>query len=706
MHLSTKRALILVCIFLLLAVPILIRLPSATFPDMTEEERQPFYDEEGRYYLTDPDSYYYVRNVKQHLETGRFGDSTWEDGTPRDSLRYYPEGTKANNSPGIVYLTEAVWKPLNALFGTDLYAVEYCLAAAMAALAGVAAFLMIRRISGNVGGLAGGILVSCAPIFVQRTIYGRFDTDLFVVLMDILLMLFLSEALRAKTLRGRIGYSGGFVLTAWIYSKCWTAEVVLVITGFTLFGGMVFLAWNGIEQMREKKHGTIIQSPEGGSSLPVMAGCAVITLMGMMALHGTGIFENILSFIPLTANTVTGTDIMPNTMKLVLELDVPSWFPESFGQWFWDPNTLSVSVMTGVGGVMVMLTALGGLVWLAKQSIWRFYRDDGSGLKTKENRIYLCILLVTLGSWCFLIRYGIRFVEHLSVPVGILAGTAIGRVATGIREKSGKIQWLRAGMCALLTAATIVPAGADAVGLITGIHPSVTRVSDEAMDWVRENAEDPEAVIASWWDLGYYYEAASGHPCLWDGGSSQAVRAILISKALTARDTELSRRILLMLSTSGDQAVNELLEHVDAKTAFEMIWETLLLEKEATEEQLKSRCGLTAAEAEEIEACLHPAKAKETYLIVTDTMMMQIGWFEYYAYWDFRGNNPIPLATTLRYTPDGYPIDSQEGQDYMDEIRARETLWRLYIEEEEADGFELVFNRRDDAEGMWMWRVV
>ena len=102
---------------------------------------------------------------------------------------------------------------------------------------------------------------------------------------------------------------------------------------------------------------------------------------------------------------------------------------------------------------------------------------------------------------------------------------------------------------------------------------------------------------------------------------------------------------------------------------------------------------------------LHPEQPKETYLIITDTMMMEIGWYEYFSYWDFAGENPVPRSTTLRYTPDGYPYDSPEGQVYMDEVRGNETIWRLYMEEIEDERFELVFSGEDASEGLWMWRV-
>ena len=703
MRSAVSRTITCLCVLLVLLVPILVRSSTAAFPNMTEEERSAYTDEQGRYYLTDLDSYYHVRIVDNHIATGRIGDSTAEDGSSLDTRSFYPEGRGTDYAMGIVLLTEAVWKPLNAVFGTDLYDVQYCLSAVLAALAGLAAYLLTRRISGQLGGAVGGILTACAPAYALRTMFSRYDTDMFVVLMDVLLILFLTESLRAKTRGKRIGFAAAFVLSAWVYSQCWNAAVVTVIAGFTLFGGLAWALWDGISRGREEKR-------EGGSApwykssgLWTVIGCGIATLAALFITEG----PRLIGSAAVTASTVIRTGNMPSLYTLVSEMSAPPLLPASFLQWIWDPAPgKDISVMTGVGGAAVMILGLGGLAVLALRGTKRFGPEGESGPGRRECRMYLCVLLVTLASWAFLVRYGFRFVEHLAVPLGILAGAVIGWIGKKIPGEDGKVCWVRAGLCAVLALAAVIPAAADSIGMISRIKPGVSRVSDDAMRWVRENAEDPDAVIASWWDNGYFYEAASGHPCLWDGGTTDSsVRAMLFSKAMASHDLELSRRILLMLSGSGNRAADYLLERMDAETAFDTVWDALVLDKAEAEELIVSRCGLTREEAAEAEALLHPAQTKETYLIITDTMMMEIGWYEYFAYWDFAGENPVPLSTTLRSTPDGYAYDSPQGQEYMDEVRGDSTIWRLYMEEIEDERFELVFNGEDVSEGLWMWRV-
>jgi asparagine N-glycosylation enzyme membrane subunit Stt3 len=212
--------------------------------------------------------------------------------------------------------------------------------------------------------------------------------------------------------------------------------------------------------------------------------------------------------------------------------------------------------------------------------------------------LYFCVLGVLFVGCFFAMSKGVRFIEHFAVPVGILAGAAAGWFASNI----GRQQWGSACIApifiAVLCAAAVAPSVVGSAQISAAMRPSATDASAQGMAWIRDNAKDPQAVIFSWWDNGYFYEAVSGHPCLWDGGiASSPVRAILVSKALTAHDPELSRRILLMLSGSGNAGAEYLLERTDAETAFDTVWDALLLDRPEAEELIAARCGMDRAEA-------------------------------------------------------------------------------------------------------------
>ena len=220
------------CALAVMAAAFLVRTGSAAMAGSPEETRAAFTDEDGVPYLTDMDSYYHVRLVDQFLKNGRLGDGVSEDGRAWDLHSFYPEGRSADYEPGIVWLTAGVWRAL----GGSLSLLEYRLAAVVSALAALLAFLIGRRAGGVFGGLTAGLLVGCAPQFALRTCYGRFDTDMFIVLMECALILLMTESLRARTPWKQIAFSVAFALAGVVYGLCWMPAYSLLFAGLTLLG--------------------------------------------------------------------------------------------------------------------------------------------------------------------------------------------------------------------------------------------------------------------------------------------------------------------------------------------------------------------------------------------------------------------------------------------------------------------------------------
>ncbi len=161
-----------------------------------------------------------------------------------------------------------------------------------------------------------------------------------------------------------------------------------------------------------------------------------------------------------------------------------------------------------------------------------------------------------------------------------------------------------------------------------------------------------------------------------------------------------------MLACSGNKAVDMLMEHTDAATSFEVIWEALMLDRDRACELIEDKCGMSADEAARAEELIHPAAGKEAYLILTYTMTKQLGWYEYYADWDFTGTQELPDATWYSYMPDGTPVFlTEKGQEYLEEKRADEIMWRLFFNAEENPYFIPAFEWHDGVEHVRVWKI-
>lgn len=716
---SDKFALLIhiLCILIVMASAYLVRTPSCALSNIDPSIRDAYLDESGQPYLTDMDSYYHVRIVDEYIKYGHQGNAVDEDGKPWDLMSYYPKGRSAQYQPGIIWLTTAVWKVANIFKATDISRIEFSLSVYMAMISALIAYIAGCRMSGKAGGLVSGLLIGSAPFYTLRTIFGRFDTDMFVVIMNVLLILFFIEAISAKKNLMRILMVAGFVLTAILYAQCWGARNSLLFSGLTCVGGAVYIITSIILKDIRKNH------------IITLIATFLLTILAFIASEGIKVFSTLFSALAYTDTTSTGSDKLPNLFASIAELQKVKMFPKAFGKWFSGFAGSEQTIINGIGGMFVAVATIAGIVFLVLEAkgkksernssnpdIKKDKASSKSGEKTDKNRkdkeidgydhlIHLCVLLTWLIVCIFITRSGVRFVEILSIPVGLFAGIFFGRFVNWIFnvKKAGNIDGIAFSLIvgAILVIPTLTGAS-SAAG--TGV-PGATDASYNSMEWIKNESKD-SSIIESWWDMGYYYEAQSKVPCIWDGGSQNGARALLFSKAMTSDDLELSERIIKMIAFSGNDAIETMIKHTDTKNAFETLWDVLMMDKDEAVEALKQRCNLDENTAINVEKMIHPDNDKEIFLVITYTMTKQMGWYEYYSDWDFTGTQNLPEATWYSYTPDGTPVFlTEQGQDYLENKRSGETMWRLFFNAEENPYFMPAYEWHDGTEHVRIWRV-
>ena len=714
----------ILCVLAVMAAAVLVRLPAARLSGLSGETRDAYMSEEGLPYLTDPDSYYHARIVENDLTYGSLSASRAEDGRLWDTQSRYPEGRSAEYQKGIVYAAEAVWK-VSRLFGGTVYSASFWLPAVMGALAAAAAFLLGYRISGTAGGLTAGILVSCASAFVARVLPGRFDTDMFSAVMDVLLILLLTEAMLADTIRKRVAAAAGFAITAVLYSWCWSVYA-LMFTVLTAAGGALYVIIRTIvllcgrrkaQKAGETDEAVIYSSPRASlrerKDLQAWILSAGLMTVLLFASNGISFIRQFLRSLSW-AGSMTESGALPNLLASVTELNRPVIFPADIKEWFvaYVPGK-TLSVLNGIGGAAVAILCLGGIVILivrmCRQNKPEAESCEENNRECKEHlHMYFCVLIMWLaGAWIASMQ-GIRFVQHLAVPAGILAGVCVGYAAGGILSVKKVPGGLKIAAVLVICAAAVSIPVMGSAEICRRNRPSVSDALAEGMDWIRDNAEDKDAVIASWWDLGYFYEYASGHPAFWDGGSQGGTRAILIAKALTSRDPVLSGRILQMMASYGDRPAEDLAEILGEKNAFAALWGTLMMPKQEAARMLQSRYGIPAEKAAGLAEMIRPEQTKEVYLVLSGDMLYKLGWIEYYADWDFESGGRTPAATVYSVMPDGsenMDSETEKARAFFAD-RAKETIWRLFFKADGGDVFAPAFETSDGVSQIQIWKVL
>lgn len=613
-----RRALVVCALVAIALLALLVRAPRYADPttdpgsDPAALERYAIayptnrVDRNGLPFFMEQDAYYHLRMADDIAFRGSFGVPTGPDGTTWDDLRHAPEGLPAGYHAGIVLAAVGLWRVVGA-FGVDLHAVCFWLSWPATVLTALAAYALALRASGPLGahgqpaGVFAALLVSCAPAFVQRTLAGTFDTDMTQLLFSIALMALAAELAQARTMRGTLVCAAAFALVAAGFTRFWSASclafVLVALGGGAVFVGAVALVRydRGVRGVRR-----LIDWPVVGA----LAGTACLSLGLIVALNGPSYLQH-FTYLLNNASSRTSADNLPHLFVSIAELRAPALGPARPLDWFVGYVGGEATLVNGVGGLLVALAALTCLAAAAVRIVRVSSAGDdesGPGVGARGALAWLCVLATWLAACLYATRLGIRMVEHLTAPVGILAGLAMGMLARVLSQR-----WPRLGAVAalLVGAAIALPAVTGAYRIYGDARGIVTDASEESIAWVTEHAEAPDAVIASWWDLGYYYEQASGHPTLWDGGEHDPLRAIVIGKALTCTDPELSGALLQMLATSGNRPAELLCERLGYGDGCAALWELAPAARAQTLAALQEY-GFAADEAGELEALLHP----------------------------------------------------------------------------------------------------
>lgn len=175
----------------------LFRVETSKLHDLSVDEKAYLTDEHGLPYMYELDSYYNYRVSRNYLMNGHLGDSL-RDGVPWDSYSYYPPGRPASYPPVIAWVSTRVYRVLSIFMDISFYETCFWLPAVIAPFAGIAMFFLLRKYSGDLAGFIGGVMTVTAPLYFSRTLPGFFDTDMFNILIPVMIVFFLTEAVEAE----------------------------------------------------------------------------------------------------------------------------------------------------------------------------------------------------------------------------------------------------------------------------------------------------------------------------------------------------------------------------------------------------------------------------------------------------------------------------------------------------------------------------
>ena len=207
----------IIIVILLFSLAFLLRAEAASISGVPDESKLYFQEDNGLPYFSEMDSYYNYRLTQNFIDHGYLGD-TIKDGTDWDLHSFFPPGRSAQYPPLIVWITTFFYKLAN-LFGEyPLLVVSFWTPAIIASLCVIPAYLFIRNITNEYGGITAGILVGVTTFYFSHTFAGFFDTDMFNMLLPLLVVWFFSESITTNENRRKMLFAVYAALSMFVFS--------------------------------------------------------------------------------------------------------------------------------------------------------------------------------------------------------------------------------------------------------------------------------------------------------------------------------------------------------------------------------------------------------------------------------------------------------------------------------------------------------
>jgi dolichyl-diphosphooligosaccharide---protein glycosyltransferase len=503
-------------------------------------------------------------------------------------MSWYPEGRDVpGTSQAVLHITAAY---LYQVFGGGMSLMDFTIAfpAVMGALTSISVFALVRVIGGTTAGMFSALFWAFSPAIIQRGNLGWFKSEPLGLFFGITAIYLFISAIKHKEAKYAIAkaIAGGLILGlangSWGGIQYFSIPISLFFIALPFFRrdltipmyvAIAFTVFTLITAAAFPRPG--ISFVLGLPGLAMMAGTAFLVIAFFVKKMSTPMVQTrnvaflLIAFVAVgIAFVAAGPYVSPSFRYLnAINPFIGSIDPlvESVAEHF----TPTVADYFTDFSVLLMFAGLGG--WLA----FRRRNDTAifalligiTGVYVSATFARLLVfasvgIIVLAGLGLYEVTRSIMAYREATATTPAAAGP---RVAAATREQRRKMEFASKGhstsgqivkisyiivMIMMLTIPMFYPSNANWVSSAdipaaianggTGFRLQ-TEDWTHAMDWISKNTE-PGAVIASWWDYGYWITTLGNRPTLADNATLNHTRIQSIAKMLMS-DEQTGMRI-------------------------------------------------------------------------------------------------------------------------------------------------------------------
>jgi dolichyl-diphosphooligosaccharide--protein glycosyltransferase len=491
-------------------------------------------------------------------------------------MSWYPEGRDVpGTSQAVLHITAAY---LYQAFGRGMSLIDFTIAfpAIMGALTVIAVFALVRVLGGTSAGMFSALMMAFSPAIIQRGNLGWFKSEPLGLFFGILAMYLFISAIKHKEIKYAIAkaIAGGLILGlangSWGGIQYFSIPISLFFIALPFFRrdltipmyvAIAFTAFTLITAAAFPRPG--VSFVLGLPGLAMMAGTAFLVIAFFVKKISRPMVQTrnvafvLIAFVAIgMAFIVAGPYVSPSFRYLnAINPFIGSIDPlvESVAEHF----TPTVADYFVDFSVLLMFAGLGG--WLAFRR-----RNDTAifALLIGITGVYVSATfarLLVFASVGIIVLAGLglyevtRSIMAYRVATATPAATGPTRLTAATREERRRMEFASRGhstsgqvvkisyvivMIMMLSIPMFYPSNSNWVSsadVPTAIANGGTgfRVQSDdwinAMDWLSKNTE-PNAVVASWWDYGYWITTLGNKPTLADNATLNHTRIQSIAK--------------------------------------------------------------------------------------------------------------------------------------------------------------------------------
>ncbi len=521
------------------------------------------------------DPWFQLKVTEYVVDNGYGAFFTWFDTTT-----WVPFGRDITTTAyvGVPFTSATFYFILNAFgISVDVLFVSIAMPALMGALTTVVAFLLGRELSNNTVGLLSALLLAFLPAFIQRTVVGFYDNECIGVFAIVLTMFFFTRSLKRGSLFSALGagLSLGYLMISWGASD-------FLIDLFALYAFFMLISGRYSKRLLNSYLITAALGLFIGGLIPRngfnnLTSFAILAPIGVgVLLAGYEIWLRVESY-----REVTATALAPHMKPILMGLIAPI---AGIAAYFAYAGTTELTITPYNSNPILtigtkFLTVINPFVRLDQRIFASVAEHLPSPWGSFYHTLNILMFIFPLGMY-FLFKRGrdedmlmflygltsvyfagsmIRLSLILAPGVAVLSAVAV----TSILTPFGKVvtqktvfERRRFRMSSSLTSEHAIAAfvfvglllsvnimlGTDYVGRSVGRPEFASGViSDGASmtDWqvsmtYISNVLPEDAIIASWWDYGYWINSAGDRQTIVDNATWNRTQIALMGYALMA----------------------------------------------------------------------------------------------------------------------------------------------------------------------------